>query len=528
MQLSPPRFAAAHARSQQRGIILLLTMFVLFLVIALITQLSLGAEVAHQATANRSSHILMELACKTTAQEVLTMLKDDAAGQASGGLSGALAGPGGFPGMGESGADASSSGGDAGESSAEDGEEDAEESPADSWEDPWAKPMHMVVGDLELTTFVDDENGKFNLHLLLVEDEAQAQANYDRAVRILDALRNDFEDDLDESDARRIVDDLLHWMEVDNRTRRLPAMPHHSLKEEDRYTMLTSLQELLLLPTVTEDLYYDQVRPQERIAPGLESVFTIWTLPAFEEAGSASLAADQAVDEGDAPSLGGAPPAAEESNSSDAADGDRVVQGEGGMEGVLEAEAPIGTLININTAPRAVVEGMFPSRQLPPVKVTALLEYRNKVDEKALDELEKADEDPQDRELRTSIYGDREEDPKQYFHSLEQISEVDGFAAEQLDEETQAELQELLGVQSDVFSVYVFAYQKNDAEWQPERRYQEPPGHALRMKAVVWRATTADGVKLVFLEPWHEVPYARWRIPDFQRDLPPFEPPRYH
>jgi hypothetical protein len=23
------------------------------------------------------------------------------------------------------------------------------------------------------------------------------------------------------------------------------------------------------------------------------------------------------------------------------------------------------------------------------------------------------------------------------------------------------------------------------------------------------------------------VPYTRWRIPDFQRDLPPFRPPRY-
>jgi len=296
---------------------------------------------------------------------------------------------------------------------------------------------------------------------------------------------------------------------------------------------------LMLLESVNQELFYDQLRPNEMIAPGLESIFTIWTLPAFDQAGANTLGSDNpggdtssnenAASNGDLLNGGGA-----ESNGADTGadtgtslNGERDVQGEGGMQGVLDGDPPIGTLININTAPRAVIEGMFPSVELPPVKVTALLEYRNEVDEDALEERDGNDEDPDDRELRESIYGEYEPEPRQFFRSLEQITEVDGFAAEELQEDTQAEIQALLGVQSDIFSVYVIAMQKLDSEWKPSRRYQEAPGKALRMKAVVWRRTTQDGVKLVYLEPWHEVPYTRWRIPDFQRDLPPFEAPNY-
>ncbi|MHC4823648.1 MAG: hypothetical protein ACYTEP_06485 [Planctomycetota bacterium] len=533
--------ARRRARGDERGIILILTMFVLFLVIALITQLSLGAEVAHQATANRSSHLQMELACLSTAEEILTMIKDDASGEASSGFSSALSGPGAFPGMegmegmSPDGLGADPTGADSGQDGeeGEEGEEEEDASNSDSFEDSWSRPMRVVVGDIEVSTFVDDENGKFNLHLLLVEDEAQLDENRERAVRILDALRNDFEDDLGDADARRIIDDLMRWMEVDSRRPELPLVPRHSLDEEAQTTMLGSLEELMLLESVDQELFYDQLRPDERIAPGLESVFTIWTIPAFEEAGSESLASDaemSADGSGASNSLGadqGPVLGDDGSQPQDPVDPDRVVQGEGGMEGVLEGDPPIGTLINLNTANRAVIEGMFPSGQIQPVKVNALLEYRNEVDEDALEERESADEEPEDRELRESIYGEEEPDPKQFFRSLEQVAEVDGFGAEELDAETQAELQSLLGVQSDIFSVYVIAHRKSDPEWEPERRYQEPMGMSLRMKAVVWRRTTQDGVRMIYLEPWHEVPYTRWRIPDFQRDLPAFRAPRY-
>jgi len=537
-------------RTGERGVILILTMFVLFLVIALITQLSLGAEVAFQATSNRSNHLRMELACRSTAEEIMTLIKDDASGEASSGFSSALAGPGSFPGMDGLGADGAGLGQDAGQDTGqnagadgtdetgEEGEGEEDASNSDSFEDGWAKPMRVMVDDIEVTTFVSDENGKFNLHLLLVEDEVAAEENFERAVRILGAMRNDFDDDLGESDARAILDELLRWMQVASRYEELPLMPRHSLDEESPYTMLSALEEMMLLETVNQELYYDQLRSNEMIAPGLESIFTIWTLPEFDAAGASTLDADNpdGTEGADASSSGldgldaaGDETLGEESGSTDntGLDGDRDVQGDGGMEGVLDGNPPIGILININTAPRAVIEGMFPTVELTPVKVTALLEYRNEVDEDALEERDGADEEADDQELRESIYGEYEPEPRQFFRSLEQVTEVEGFGAEELQEETQAEIQALLGVQSDIFSVYVIANRKLDAEWEPSRRYQEAPGKSLRMKAVIWRRTTADGVKLVYLEPWHEVPYTRWRIPDFQRELPPFEAPRY-
>ena len=545
MRPALPFASPSSARRGERGVVLILTLFVLFLVIALIAQLTLGAEVAHQATMNRSDRLRMRLAIRTASEEILTMIADDASGEASGGLGGALGGAAGMAdalggAAGGLGGD-SSAPGDAEAAAGEEGaagEEDASNS--DSFEDAWARPLRVMMDDIEVITFVQDENSKFNLHLLLVEDELSAEENYQRAVRILDHMRDDMPGDLGESDARIIIDDILRWLQVGSRSLELPQMPRHSLKDEDEYTMFSSLEELMLLKSVTPDLFFDRLDDNEMIAPGLETIFTIWTTPAFGGSGAASLAADSPLS-GDASAADGSGAAGANQSGAGAAGAanagansnangpmNNTVQGEGGMQGVLEGAPPMGTKINLNTAPRAVIEGLFDPQELTPAKVKALLEWLDEVDEEALEQQNNAEEDPDDRELRQSLYGEQEPEPKHFLNTLEEIAEVDGFGAEELDEDTQAKLQATVSVQSDVFSVYVFATRKIHSDWQAERRYQEAPGHTLRMRAVVWRCTTADGVKLVFLEPWHEVPFTRWRIPPFQRDLPVFEAPRYY
>ena len=528
------------ARRGERGVVLILTLFVLFLVIALIAQLTLGAEVAHQATMNRSNRLRMRLAIRSASEEILTMISDDASGEASGGLGGALGGAGG---MGDAlGGAAGEFGGATGESgygdsaTGEEGDGEGEEEDAsnsDSFEDAWARPLRVMMDDIEVTTFVQDENSKFNLHLLLVEDEQQAMENYERAVRILDYLREDMNDDLGETDARIIIDDILRWMQVGGRNLDLPQMPRHSLEEEDEYTMLSALEELMLLESVTPALYYDQLGDFEIITPGLESIFTIWTTPTFEGPGVGTLGDDAETGGGDSADAASAAAASADAGTSDdgqdgSQDSTETREGEGGMEGVLDGEPPLGTKINLNTAPRAVLEGLFTAQELSPAKVERLIEWLDEVDEEALEELENTEEESEDRELRQSLYGEQDPEPKHFLKTIEELAEVDGFGAEELDEETQARVQELVGVQSDVFSIYIYASRKINPEWQPEHRYQEPPGHSLRMRAVVWRRTTADGVRLVFLEPWHEVPFTRWRIPPFQRDLPVFVAPRYY
>ncbi len=538
MRVLPSRRAARS----QRGVILILTLFVLFLVIAMVTQLSLGAQVAHTATVNRAVDTRMRMAAASAAEEVLTLIKDDATGNASSGLASALAGPGAFdgfdpgameglgadqgfgadPGLGADGQDPAAEG---------EGEEDASNS--DSFEDAWAKPMRLTMGDLEVTTFVQDENGKYNILALVSGDDEAREEAFERTVRILDQMREDFDDDLQEFEARSIVENIRRYMETDSRTTDLPLMPRNSLEDEDLETRLQSLEELMLVERITPEMYYDQLR-EDRIAPGLQTVFTIWTVPEYDppSAGEGAAGAGASGPGAAVPGLGaaaGADPnaAAGPGAGADPNDPNRVVEGEGGLEGALEGEAPIGILVNLNTAHPAVLYGMFPTTRMPPVKITNLLEWRNEVDQEALDERESADEDPEDIALRESVYGVDEEDPKQFLTSLEGISQIDGFSQEQLDPEVQAELQSLFGVQSDVFRVCLYIRQTGQEPFVPERRYQEPSGRTLRLEATVWRRMAGDEVKILFLEPWHEVPYTRWRIPDFQRDLPPFRPPRY-
>ena len=70
-----------------------MTLFTLFIVIALITQLSLGSEVLYQASNNHATAVQMNLAGRTSAQELLSLIKDDANGEAgAGGFSSALSG----------------------------------------------------------------------------------------------------------------------------------------------------------------------------------------------------------------------------------------------------------------------------------------------------------------------------------------------------------------------------------------------------------------------------------------------------
>jgi hypothetical protein len=531
------------SRKSQHGVVLIMTLFTLFIVIALITQLSIGAEVLYQASNNRATELQMNLVGRTSAHELIGLIRDDASGEASqGGFSSALSGgamsmpeglgggmgDGGFGGgaQGEAGAELDGAEGD---EAAGEGEEDAN---VDSFEDSWARPMRMQLGDFEMTTFVDDENAKYSLVMLAEKDAEKRDEAIERTIRILDALRDDFDDDLSESDARIIVDEIISWMNPDSRSLDWPQPPRLSFDEEEHETLLlNSLEELMLIEGITPALFYDQVRDGDRIAPGIESVFTVYTLPKFTTAGEVSLDEGEDIDEEQV----------DEALSDDASTGDseeevtdnagNVIDGEGGMKGVLDLASGVGTKINMNTAPRAVVEGLFPTYELPPVKTEALLEWRNEVDEEALAEREDSQdgsqEDLEDIELRESIFGVNEDEPKQFFKTLADLEKVPGFDSEELDPETEGEIQELLGVQSEIFSIYIYVRRSSLEGFEQESYYHEPPGTVLRLKAVIWRAPAEDGTKIVYLRDWHKVPYTRWRIPDFQRDLPSFEAQKY-
>ena len=523
-----------HVASRDSGIILILTLFTLFIVIALITQLSLGSEVLYQSSRNYSVKMQMRLAGESASQELFTLIRDDASGEASSGLSAALSG-GQFalPGMEGAGFDMS---GGAGLEEPEIGESEPEEdddSQVDSFEDAWAKPMRIQMGEYQITTFVDDENGKFHLGQLCVSNIEEQEAAIERAERIIDLLREDFDDDISESDARVIVGNIMDWLNPEFRDIDWPAAPRLNTDEvEDTFLLLNTLEELMLIEGIGADLFYDQVREGSMIAPGLESVFTIYTLPQFEEPGFQDNNADSvssddtnAIGDAIAPPMQGEEGEVESSNPQ--LSGMPPLEGEGGLAGVLETDPIVGLKININTAPRAVMQGLFPTYRLSRSQSESVIEWRNEVDEDALERQQDEIVEQEDAELRESIFGLDQEEPKKIFRELTDLEQIPGFESDNVDPETQLEIDSLLGVQSEVFSVYVYVHANSYGEFEPDDYYQEPPGISLKMRAIVWRCMVEGEAKLVYLRNWHAVPNTRWRIPDYQRDLPSFRPQRY-
>ena len=181
---------AGGRRLGEGGVILILTLFVLLITYAMVTQLTLSTSVAWMTSKNASDRIRMELACKSAAEQILGVLADDAAGGNLGGASAeaqSLLGE-----LGYADGDADSGGGEGAE-----GEEVEEEPDSDSLQDSWAKPMRVVMGNIHITSWVQDECGKFNLLTLVSPEIEERDAAKDRCHRILDFLREEFDDDLD-------------------------------------------------------------------------------------------------------------------------------------------------------------------------------------------------------------------------------------------------------------------------------------------------------------------------------------------
>src|SRR5688572_19935852 len=142
MRRSLRSLSPAPGRPRERGIVLLLTMAVLFIAIALVAQLAVGSSVAYLSMRNRADVVRMDLACRSAAEEALNLLRDDVAGAEGASPMGAALGAGaGMPGAGEG--DPAAPGGDGGGDPAA-GEED-DGSNSDSYEDTWAKPMRIMM-----------------------------------------------------------------------------------------------------------------------------------------------------------------------------------------------------------------------------------------------------------------------------------------------------------------------------------------------------------------------------------------------
>lgn len=518
---------------------LILTLFVLLITFALVTELTVSTSVAFQTTQNRANRIRMEMAVVAAADQFMEALIGDASGSGgSSGLEGMLGGMGGSDLgdlAGDVGFDSAVGGTDSlDDSFGEDGEEgegQPDGSSADYLQDVWAKPMRIMVGDFEITIWAEDENGKFPLFQLVAGTEEEQEESRRRFARILDHMRADFDDDIDQHAGNLIVEDIVRYLKGDFIEMEMPRAPRFSDDPEAEMPLYLpyALEELMLLEHITEDLYYDQVRTDDLIAPGLESICTIYTTPGFEppEEGSGTEQADEAAFGDD--------PAQDAATQDDALNqvesllgGDAETESTastpvGGLDDVLEGDPPLGLGINLNTAPQSVLEGLVPPFELSGSVIRQILEHRNEVDEAALESQDQEDGNRDLAELEQSLYGEQSTDPLQFFSSLDDLKNVDGYEMG-ASEEARQKFESLLSVQSDTFSVYATVRILPEG-WEQETRYEEPLGPVLRLRTIVWRRGGAGETKLIPIQPWQEVPASRWKIPDFQYDLPLYEPP---
>ncbi len=446
---SPPLPRPAPSGGGERGIALVMALIFAILLYILVAELVVSGRMVRATGENDALLARMRTQMLYQLADAEDQLLQDLAGQAADGEGGAGGNPlgGSFPGAGAGAGAGAESGGAGGE-----GEGEGEEDPStkcDSSRDAWFQPVGHPEGDVTTYVWVEDENRKFNLLALWSPDEKFAEFSRDRLVRLIDTLREDTEFDVPSSDAQRIVQEILEW----GRRSGTEQMPKPRLKSDDEkkreLSAMLHLDDLLLLPSVNEDLFQDKVL-DGKVFLGLESVLTLWTSLRVDPGNPEKLARLRAAAEarGDKP-VG----EAEES-------GTPPPPPAGGEEPPPPQPDGLGLLINVNTASRPVLRALFPPEKIPDRVIDAILEYRNQVDEEAmLAEQEQAT-------TETSDFGDirlGSDQKKKFFETTADLEEVEEFA-NLPDPEVKAAFQAALTTKSEVFSIHLAALYKRSEE----------------------------------------------------------------
>ncbi|MBL8730554.1 MAG: general secretion pathway protein GspK [Planctomycetes bacterium] len=376
----------------------------------------------------------------------------DGAGGGLGGLGNALAG-----GAAGAGGDKSAPGGGAGGTGAGAAEGEPEADPAadcDSSRDSWYQPVGHADNDLTTYVWVEDENRKFNILSLWSPDEKFAEFSRDRLVRLIDALREDSDFDVPIGDAERIVQELREWVQRPD----MEAIPRPLLKSDDDKhrdrTALMHLDELMMLPSVSEELFFDKVL-DGKVYLGLESVLTIWTSLKVDPGDPEKVARQRALaasrGETPAPTTGG-----------DAATPDAAGESPGGAaaDDVPQQPDGLGIRINVNTATRPVLRALFPADKIPDRVIDAIIRYRNEEDE---EEALKAAEQVPATDL--ADFGDLRlgsEKKLKFFATVADLEQVEEFA-NLPDPQIKADFQKALTTKSEVFSIHLATlFKRND------------------------------------------------------------------
>jgi hypothetical protein len=498
----PTRHSPADRR---RGAALLLSVLVLFVLITIVFQISIGTMTDARVGRNDVGLTQIDHAISSARYDVIELLEGDA--DASG------------EGAGEGDSTMATSGGAAGGGGEEGGEESA---PCDSRRDEWAMPQRTEINGIQLRILIEAENAKYNILNMLVEDEEEAEEAFQRVARIIDRYREGTDDDLSMRDGEEMARAMKEFMlERGSSDWEKPKL----LTEDDEREGLVlpqSLREFLVLDPFEEYHFRCYRDSKDTRVHSLDQFLTVWSspgtaadLPTYGEEGGAQRAANNPDGSSEDPGAG------EEGGSADAGAGESGSGGEGdsGDSGEPTGTTNRGYGVNINLAPAAVLNSLVDDRDVRPRFWEDVIEYRN------LEEEPETGASSYDTEPIYDEFGEEMVELR-IFESLEELSEVRSW--DSIDSEFQERVRSLLTTESEVFSIYLTArrntatddsYGLASTPEEQARMEEEPSGALVRtVRIVVWRRPGEDGASAVTIVPWEILTYAPFEIQDYPED----------
>ncbi|MBL8858580.1 MAG: hypothetical protein JNL28_08760 [Planctomycetes bacterium] len=547
---------ATAAGARRRGAALLLSLMILLILVAIVIQINVSTGTVARISRNDITITTMDLACESALLQMAESLKADADADSSGAATQGAPGAAGATGAGSALPGASATGGTAPSAPAQ---------PTDSRRDEWATPQRTEINNIKLRIITQDENSKYNVLNMLNADEKEAEAAFDRVVRILDACREGTGFDLDS----RTAEEMAKTMREHMLKRRQSQLPRPKLltddeKNEDQGLPL-SMREFLALEPFEELHFRDFRDADQRVVHSITTFLTVWSslstnpLPSAGAPGSGtqsgganspgSTAGAGAAKSGSTATTGKAgsststatPQSGASATGAGGATGTAAAGGAAGTAGTAGAAAepggntnaslpgaPIsattsgGFGVNVNTAPAAVLKSLFDGREVPGRFWDKVVEYRNLEDEEEKAKAKEADPTTLEEEERLDEYGQ----PilkRQIFTSVQDLSKVDGYG--DLPTELQTKLTQLLTTQSEVFSVFVIARKTTSAEDEVGlaltpaelRKREETRGDALMrvVHAVYWRLKAGDETRITPILRWEVLDYLPYEVLDY-------------
>lgn len=503
--LVPTPRPGAEAR---RGAALMVSIMVMVVLLLIVFQISMSTNIDERVATNDVNDAVFDGVIESALMRTLQDLADDGETEqeTGAGMAGGLGG-GGLPGAGGGG-----------------GEEEA--GPVDSRRDVWAKPQQTAINEVNVRVLVQDEDSKYNIMTMLTANEEEAEKAYDRVVRILDYCREGTLYDIDSSTAREMADSMRDHMQRRDSSVLPDPVQLTDLQDQPDRGMPGSLREFKVLPAFTDHHFNDFFDAEGNAVHAITSFLTIWTsvktyddfIASLETAGGptsqttvdgAGQGGGPTTDEGGAAGAGGAGGVGGLSSGNSGG-------GLGGaLDGVTSGNGEPGIAVNVNTAPNAVLHGLFDRRDVPWDFLDEVVQYRNDEDEEA--------QDP-DAEPVYDEYGEEIVELK-IFESLEELAEVEGY--DYIEPEIKRDFERFLTVKSEVFSVFVTARVSTaqdgedgfETSKQAEKeRIQRGTDRVKTVRVVVWRYIDGEDVKMVVLEPWEVLDYTPMEIEDFPDD----------